>query len=92
MEAFGNWCPPESQTLLARAWKWNREAKAAGLEDQFEFLYSYTSRLLHATPLGITTDQKNLEPSEIAIFMRFIHVSLIDILDITAKLRQLIED
>jgi hypothetical protein len=44
-----------------KRWIWKHEAAAAGMTEQYEFLYAYTSRLLHATPTSVTTDQKNLE-------------------------------
>jgi hypothetical protein len=57
------------------------------LEGPYEFLYSYVSRLLHATPASVTTDHKNLEPEEITMFLRYIHGALLDTLDLIVKLR-----
>jgi hypothetical protein len=84
---FRGWCAPESLILFDRRWKWDREAKAASMEGAYDFLYSYTSRLLHATPASVTTDVKNLEPDEIRILLRYIHGALLDALDLTSTFR-----
>ncbi len=68
-------------------WRWDREAKSADMEGAYDFLYSYTSRLLHATPASVTTDVKNLEPDEIRILLRYIHGALLDALDLTSTFR-----
>ena len=61
-------------------WNWKEQATAIGMSDQYEFIYSFTSRLLHATPVSLTTNQKLLEPEEMRIFLEYIYVSLLDIL------------
>lgn len=87
LEAFLNWCPADARALYLRGWKWKREAKEAGMEGAYDFLYSYVSRLLHATPASVTTDQKHLEPEEIAIFLRYVNGALLDALDLVSDLR-----
>jgi hypothetical protein len=87
VEAFRKSCPQDSLALVDRRWRWEREAQAASMEGQYDFLYSYTSRLLHATPASITTDLKNLEPDEIRILLRYIHGALLDALDLTGRFR-----
>lgn len=78
-------CPSEIQRLIDRPWKWFEQAKNVGMAHQYEFLYSYTSRLLHATPVSFFTDQKNLEPPEIRIFLEFVYVSMLDALELAEK-------
>jgi hypothetical protein len=92
LEAFRKWCPPDSLVLVDRRWKWDREALAAKMEGPYDFLYSYTSRLLHATPASVTTDVKNLECDEIRILLRYIHGALLDALDLTGEFRTMAED
>lgn len=55
--------PKDVQRLVpARSrWNWKQNAKIVDMDDEYAFIYSYTSRLLHARPASLTTDQKNLE-------------------------------
>ncbi len=55
------------------------------MEHEYDFIYSYTSRLLHATPASLTTDQKNLEPREVLVFLRYVHVRLLEIIDMARQ-------
>lgn len=87
MEEFLSWCPEGAKALVKRGWKWNREAKEAGMEGAYDFLYSYVSRLLHATPASVMTDQKHLEPDEIVILLRYVYGALLDVLDLVGDLR-----
>jgi len=68
-----------------RSWKWKEQAAIAGMSEQFEFIYSFTSRLLHATPVSLTTNQKLLEPDEMHMFLEYIYVSILDIVDLAKK-------
>ena len=52
------------------------------MQDEYRFIYSYTSRLLHATLGSITTNYRNLELTEIRMFLGYIHVRLADIIEI----------
>ena len=63
---------------LPKEWKWNQQATIAGLESQYNYIYSLTSRILHAQPGSILTDQKCLEPQEAIILLDFIYISLIE--------------
>jgi hypothetical protein len=92
LAGFRAWCPADSLALVDRRWKWDREAQAANMDGPYDFLYSYTSRLLHATPASVTTDVKNLEPDEIRILLRYIHGALLDALDLTGKFRASTEE
>lgn len=70
---------------LLQCSKWDKMAEKAKMTDEYEYIYSYTSKLLHCTPASVTTDQKNLEPEEIAIFLRYIHTKIRDVIDLALK-------
>lgn len=67
-------------------WIWVEQARIAGLGEQFEYVYGYTSRLLHARPISFGTNQKNLEEREIEMFLDFIFVSIVEIIEMSEKL------
>ena len=69
-----------------QSWKWKEQAAIVGMSDQFEFIYSFTSRLLHATPVSLTTNQKLLEPDEMHMFLEYIYVSILDIVDLAKQM------
>jgi hypothetical protein len=75
-----------------KPWLWKEQAAAAGLNEQFQFVYSYTSRLLHATPTSLTTNQKNLEWDEIVMFLDFLYVSMADAIEMAEWLAGLKEE
>src|SRR5690242_6919097 len=56
------------------------------MSDQYEFIYSYRSRLMHATPVSLTTNQKVLEMSEVYLFLEYIYVSISDAIDLAAEM------
>jgi hypothetical protein len=64
-----------------KRWEWKRMAESAGLLPEYEYIYAFASKLLHATPASIPTDQKNLEPEEMLTFLKYIDVKIIDVLD-----------
>jgi hypothetical protein len=68
----------------ARAWKWDRQAKSVGMLDQYEYIYSFSSSLLHATPASM--HQATLEEHEIGIFLDYILVSISDVIDLSYEL------
>lgn len=68
-----------------KRWKWNEMAKEVGLQDEYDYIYAFSSKLLHATPASITTDQKNLEPEEKLVFLKYIEVKLSDIIEISSR-------
>lgn len=49
--------------LATDKWNWFDRARDVRMDEQYRFLYSFTSKLLHAIPLNIITD-KELTPSE----------------------------
>ena len=60
-------------------WNWQNRAEKVGLLQHYEFLYRFTSRLLHSTPTNIITE-KVLNDSEAAIIMDYVVVASRDIL------------
>ena len=56
-----------------------------GVLEQYQFLYSYTSRLLHATPASTLTTKQNLEPQEVRVFLEYVYVSMLDALELGEK-------
>ncbi len=64
---------------------WKNKAIKAGLGEDYDFIYDYSSLLLHARPNSVITRQKNLEEPEILMFIKYFYVSLLDILDIISE-------
>lgn len=52
--------------------KWDKRATSVGMQEDYAFIYSYTSRLMHATPVSISTEQQVLQDSELLLFMRYV--------------------
>jgi len=75
----------EQKEIFPKRWKWNDMAKKTGMIEEYEYIYSYTSKLLHATPASLTTNQKNLELKEVNIFLRYIHTKLLEIIELSKK-------
>ena len=83
--AFVESCAPAVRKKIEEKWNWKAKSRSVGMQEQYEFIYSYTSRLLHATPSSIYTDQKNLEMQEMVMFVDYIYVSMLDVLDLAAR-------
>ncbi|KFG67126.1 hypothetical protein [Microvirga sp. BSC39] len=66
--------------LASEKWNWAERAKDAGMEKHYRFLYPYTSKLLHSTPLNMISD-KSLTEAETLIVLDYIVVSTGDLLD-----------
>jgi hypothetical protein len=62
--------------IIPRRWNWKDMAEKVNKEEEYDYIYTYTSKLLHATPASLTTNQKNLELQEVYIFLRYINVTL----------------
>ncbi len=73
--------PENVKKLVNGRWQWRGMADKAGIMHEHDYIYSYASKLLHATPASLTTDQKNLEILEICIFLRYIYVKILEIMD-----------
>lgn len=82
---FRKHVPMEVQNLVQGRWQWREMASRAGLAHEYNYIYSYASKLLHATPASLTTDQKNLELPEMCMFLRYIHVKMLDIIDLARQ-------
>ncbi|WP_044198559.1 hypothetical protein [Hyalangium minutum] len=67
--------------IAINKWNWADRAKDAGMEKHYRFLYPYTSKLLHSTPLNIISD-KALTEAETLIVLDYIVVSAGDLLDL----------
>jgi hypothetical protein len=79
---FTQHIPENVRALTKGRWQWRRMSEKAGIVDEYDYIYSYASKLLHATPASLTTDQKNLEIPEICIFLRYIYVKMLEIADL----------
>lgn len=77
--------PDTVQKLLKGRWQWREMSKRAGMLEEHDYIYSYASKLIHATPASITTDQKNLEIDEVCVFLRYIHFKLLEIIDLASS-------
>lgn len=64
-----------------KAINWKNKAILVKMENEYEYIYSLTSSLLHATPSSLTTNMKNVDFSEVLIFLKFIYVTIQDIID-----------
>ena len=71
---------------LEKRWNWKDMAAKVNSLGEYDFIYSYTSRLLHAKPASITTDQKNLELQEVYLFVRYCKAKIAEVIDITIPL------
>lgn len=86
MEKLKRILPRDIKELVTERWNWKQKANDAGMSHEYEFIYSYTSRLLHATPASLTTDQKNLELGEVAMFLRYIAIRMKECISDAEKL------
>lgn len=53
--------------------KWNQKAEIVGMNDDYEYIYSYTSKFLHAEGINIFTE-KMLSDGEINILSKYIKI------------------
>lgn len=77
--------PQKIQTLAPKRWEWRKMAEKVGLAVEYDYIYCYASKLLHATPASLTTDQKNLEFPEVYIFLRYIYSKLLEIVELARE-------
>ncbi len=68
--------------LIPKRWQWRQMAGKVNLTDEYDYIYAFSSKLLHATPASITTDQKNLELVELVIFLKYIDVKIMDLIEL----------
>lgn len=80
---------PELVSLMKskeEKWNWRSRAEDVGMQDDYNFIYRYTCTFLHAVPSSLSTDMKNLEMDEVAIFLKYINVRLVDIIEMAETL------
>jgi hypothetical protein len=87
MDRFESRVAPEIKVLRPDRWRWRQAALKVGRADEYDYLYSFASKLLHATPASITTDQKNLEMQEMELFLKYIDVTIGDVLAFAGEYR-----
>ncbi len=75
---------PAVRKLIPDRWQWRPMANKVGLVEEYDYVYSFASKLLHATPASITTDSKNLEMPELEMFLKYIVVKIDDLMDLAA--------
>ncbi|MGO8034958.1 hypothetical protein [Rhizobium leguminosarum] len=64
----------------ANNWNWRDRARDVGMLPQYDFLYRYTSRLLHSTPMNLITE-KTLSASEELLMLNYVFVTISDLYD-----------
>jgi hypothetical protein len=65
--------------LAIGKWNWFDRARDVKMDAQYRFLYSFTSKLLHAIPLNIIT-AKELTSDEVIMVLDYIVISAVDLL------------
>ncbi len=86
LSAFERDTPSDIRRLVPKRGNWKAQAERVDMKDEYDFIYAYASRLLHATPASLTTNQKNLEPDEMQVFLRYIRVCLLDAVEMAEEL------
>jgi len=66
-------------------WRWKQMAEKVGRGYEYDYLYSFASKLIHATPFSITSDQKCLEDAEMELFLKFIIVTIDDAVSLAVE-------
>ena len=78
LRAFESQLAGDVRALAEKRWNWKKQAEKVGMGEEYEFIHTYTSLLMHATPVSIITDQKNLELEEVRMFLKYVRVRIID--------------
>lgn len=87
---FDTHVSPEIKKIIPGRWEWRQEAQKVGLADEYDFIYTFGSKLLHATPASITTDQKNLELSEMVVFLKYINLKVLELIDLAREYEKIL--
>ena len=82
---FQRCVPQEVKDLAPGRWEWRKMAEKVELTTEYDYIYCYASKLLHATPASLTTDHKNLELREVYIFLRYIYSKLLEVMDLAQQ-------
>lgn len=85
LEAFKSESPSDVLELIRKRWNWKEEAQKVNLGSEYEYIYSYTSKLIHATPASLTTEQQNLELPEFYIFLKYIYIRMNDVIQLVTR-------
>ena len=75
----------EGRVNLPKRWTWKERSVAVGQYDQYDYIYTLTSRLLHASLSSIVTDMKDLDLPEAVIRLRYIVVTIGECLELAKK-------
>ena len=67
-------------------WNWFDSARDVGMEPEYQYIYRYTSRLMHATPTSFYTTSKNLELNEMRLFLEYVYVRILDVIDVVTDI------
>jgi hypothetical protein len=84
-QCFESELSPAILTLCQKKWNWQTQAGVVQMAADYNFIYRFTSKLLHAIPCSITTDQMNLEQDEVKMFLKNIHVRLLDMIEMAQQ-------
>lgn len=79
---FNTTISEDIRDLIPKRWNWRQMADKVSLAEEYDFIYTFSSKLLHATPASITTNQKNLELEEMVVFLKYIDVKIRDLLEL----------
>ncbi|CRM68940.1 hypothetical protein [Pseudomonas sp. 37 R 15] len=77
--------PQAIADLIPKRWNWRDMAKKVGMLDEYDYIYTFTSKLMHATPSSLTTNAKNLEAHEIYVFLKFVEIKFSDAIEAAKK-------
>jgi hypothetical protein len=66
---------PARLAQARRRWNWRAECAKVGMVDQYDFLYAWTSRLLHSTPMNIITEKELLDPEQ-TMLLEYVAVAI----------------
>lgn len=84
-EAFRKWAGSDSRfDDLSKMIMWRREAKSVGLENQYDYLYRLSSRLLHSGPMNIITE-KELTDQEQMVLLEYMVVAVRDAFELVER-------
>lgn len=72
--------PGDIIEIIKSKLSWAKKSKMTNLYDDYQFTYSFSSKLLHALPASISTRDLGLSNDEKIIFLKFIKVRILDIL------------
>lgn len=63
--------------IFNQRWVWATRAESVGMKTHYQLIYSYTSRLLHATPMNLITPNQ-LSSQERELLLNYIRVGIQD--------------